>query len=132
MSDPTWAVQKAIFGAVNGNVSWGGNNVPVYDAVPQNSAYPYISLDDQDVDEADYLASRKDERRFYLSVWSTYAGKKQVAEIMSTLDTLLHRKQFPLETGYMVKCFVVRKRTLRDLDKVTYQGLVTLRIITTH
>jgi len=132
MSDPSWAVQKAIFAALNGNVTWGGNAVPVYDNVPQDSAYPYICFDEQLSVEADYLASRKDERSFYVSVWSNQPGKKQVLEIMGSIDALLHRKRLTLDVGNMVTCIVTRKMTQRDIDNITYQGLLTLRIITTH
>lgn len=132
MTAPDIATQGAIFTALNGHVSWSGSNVPVYDAVPQDSAYPYISLDDQMIMEDDYLDARKDDRRFYISVWSTYSGKKQVLEIMQSIDALLHRKKLSMTTGRMVECYVMRKSTQRDIDRVTYQGLVTLRIITTH
>ena len=132
MSDPGWAVQKAIYTALDSNVTWDGSAVPVYDNVPQSAAYPYIQLDEQQSVEADYLNSRKDERTFYISVWSGQQGKKQILEIMASIDTLLHRKSFTLETGSMVRCFVKRKSTQRDIDQVTYQGSVTLRIITNH
>ncbi len=132
MSDPGWAVQKAIFAALNGNVTWNGATVPVYDNAPQDAAYPYVSFDEQLSVEADYLAERKDDRTFYLSVWSNQPGKKQVLEIMAALDALLHRKRFTMDVGYMVTCYVARKSTQRDIDRVTYQGFVTLRIVTTH
>jgi len=132
MSDPTWAVQKAIYSALSGNVTHSAAAVPVYDNVPQGTAYPYIVIDEQVTAEADYLGSRKDERTVYLSVWSSLPGKKQVIEIMASIDALLHRQVLELEAGTMIRCFVKRKSTQRDIEQKTYQGLISLRIVTTH
>lgn len=136
MADPSFASQKALFAALNGNVTYGTGSpalvVPVYDNVPQGSTYPYIVIDNQYTDSDDPLASRRDLRFFYLNVWSTYAGQKEVLEIIAQIDALLAYKRFPMETGRMVRCEVIRKRTIRDADNVTYQGQVTLRVITEH
>lgn len=135
MADPSFAVQKAIYTALNGNITINGSpgqNVPVYDHVPQSAVYPYVTLDSEFVNDVDFLASRMDERFFYLSVWSTYRGQKEVKEIMAEIDRLLHGQKLTLDTGTMVHCRVRRKRSSRDADAVTFMGQVTLRILTQH
>lgn len=135
MADPSFAVQKALYTALNGNITINGSpgrNVPVYDAVPQNAAYPYVTFDSEITNDADFLNSRMDERFFYLTVWSTYRGQKEVKEIMAEIDRLLHRQRLTLDTGTMVHCTVRRKRSTRDADAVTFMGQITLRIITQH
>lgn len=135
MTDPTIAVQAAIFTALNGNVIIDGSpgrNVPVYDYVPAGAAKPYITTDSQFTTNADFLGSRKDERLVYLNVWSEYKGRAEVAEIMAAIDAILHRARLPMTTGTMVRCFVIRKRDSRDQDGETFMGQVTLRVITQH
>lgn len=136
MTDPSWAAQKAIFGALNGNLTYGtaspADAVPVYDAVPQAAAYPYVVLESQIAEIDDPLASRRDVRFFYLSVWSTYTGQKEVVEIMQQIDTILANARLTMESGRMVRCYVIRKRTMREPDNVTFMGQVTLRMLTEH
>lgn len=135
MSDPSFAVQAAVYAALNGNIVINGSPgdvVPVYDHVPQGATYPYVTLDTQIAADADFLASRMDERFFYLNVWSTYRGQKEVWQIMSAIDALLHNQRLILSTGTMVICRVKRKRTSREPDNVTFMGQVTLRILTQH
>lgn len=51
MIDPGTALQTAYFTLLNGQISYGGNIVPVYDTVPANATYPYIQIAEKtDVD----------------------------------------------------------------------------------
>ncbi|WP_207869506.1 DUF3168 domain-containing protein [Pseudomonas sp. 51_B] len=127
MSDPSFALQIALFDRLSSGLS-----CPVHDGVPDNTPFPYVTIDSAIADEADFLASRKEERFLYLSVWSQYQGQREVHEIMSTIDALLHNQPLPLTTGHVVSMQVKRKQTIREPDGVTYQGAVTLRIITQH
>lgn len=137
MSDPSVAVQVAIYEALGGAAGFTINGSPgtavaVYDAVPQNAAYPYVTLDSEFVNDADFLNSSLDERFFYLTVWSTYRGQKQVKQINAEIHDRLHEKRLSLSTGTMVICRVKRKTSQRDADAVTFMGQVTLRIQTQH
>lgn len=136
MADPSNAVQAALFAALNGNIVINGSPgtaVPVYDVPPQGSAaYPYVTIDSQFTNDADFLASRMDERTVYLNVWSRYPGQKEVNDIMAEIDRLLHTKRLTLSTGTMIICRVKRKRTAREPDNRTFMGQVTLRILTQH
>ena len=127
MTDPGWALQKAVYGALSAALS-----VPVYDDVPEGAAYPYVTLSSQAARPDDPLDSRRDERFVYLTVWSSYRGQREVLEIMGQIDGALHRARPALETGRTVRAYVVRKVTSRDLPDGTYSGNVTVRVIVEH
>ncbi|EPJ8753868.1 MULTISPECIES: DUF3168 domain-containing protein [Pseudomonas] len=127
MADPSFALQVALHDRLSSGLS-----CPVHDGVPDSSPFPYVTIDSSIADEADFLASRKDQRFLYLSVWSQHRGQKEVHEIMSAIDALLHNQPLPLATGHVVSMQVRRKQTKREPDCVTYQGAVTLSIITQH
>lgn len=127
MTDPGWALQKAFYAALTASLS-----VPVYDEPPQGAAYPYVTLNSQAARPDDPLDSRRDERLVYLTVWSSYRGQREVLEIMGALDAVLHRARLPLETGRMIRAYVVRKITSRDLPDGTYSGSVTVRVLVEH
>jgi len=44
MKDPIRFVRKAIITALNGNISYGGSNVPIYGRVPSDATYPFVRV----------------------------------------------------------------------------------------
>jgi hypothetical protein len=89
-------------------------------------------MDAQAVTPSEPINSRRDERFFYLNVWSTWPGQKEVLDILAEIDTALHRKKLTMSTGRWVRSFVERKATSRDTDGKTYMGRATVRVITEH
>ena len=135
MSNPGWALQVAVFQALNGNLTGAsGQNVPIYDGIaPQGSRYPYVILDSQAMAPDDPLASRRDMRFVYLSVWSTYRGQMEVHQILGQAYELLHEERLPMADGYrMVRIRVTRQQTSRDADEATYMGTLTLEARIEH
>lgn len=127
MADPTLFLQAALLDTLNAALS-----CPVYDAVPQNASYPYVTIDREVKRSADFLASRMDERYLYLAVWSQHQGQKEVKEIIAAIDAALHRQRLTLDSGSVVSCIVQDTDTVRDADGKTYMGRVTLQILTQH
>lgn len=127
MADPSFALQVALFDRLAAEVS-----CPIYDSVPMDAPFPYVSLDYEISSNDAPLASRRDIRLFYLSVWSDFKGHEEVKRLMAEIDAATHERPLPLTTGRVVSIRVDRKQTNREPDGVTYQGSVTLRIITQH
>ena len=127
MADPGLALHKALLAALDAALT-----VDVWDAVPQDSAYPYVTLDTSIASNADYLTVRKDERFVFLNVWSETRGQEEVLSIIGQIDAAMSGVAITLDTGRVVRVWVDRKSTQRDADNVTFMGQVTLRIITEH
>lgn len=127
MADPGLALHKALLAALDAALT-----VDVWDAVPQDSAYPYVTLDTSIASNADYLTVRKDERFVFLNVWSETRGQEEVLSIIGQIDAAMSGVALTLDTGRVVRVWVDRKSTQRDADNVTFMGQVTLRIITEH
>jgi len=49
---PSKELQIAYFQALDGNITYDGAVVPVFDVVPHNEEYPYIMLGSQSINEA--------------------------------------------------------------------------------
>jgi hypothetical protein len=128
MTDPTNAVSKALYTRLASALS----PIRVYDAVPQDAAYPYVVIDSILATQADFLVARKDDDYAYLSIWSQYRGQKEVLDIIATIEAALHRTQLTMDTGRMIECVVADRRTERDADNLTFQGSVKLRIMVEH
>jgi hypothetical protein len=127
MAEPGLATQKALFVALEAGLS-----VPVYDHVPQGINPPYVVIERLVTDDASALTARRDRRFYYLSVWSTYRGQKEVLEQLAAIDAALHDRQLTLDTGRMVIARVIRKHTSRDADGRTFMGQATVEILTEH
>lgn len=128
MSDPGLALQKALFDKLSASLT-----VPVFDAVPAKTPYPYVTLDYEVADNTTPVSGKKRENRlFYLSIWSSYKGQAEVKRINGEIADALDEVPLPLSTGTAVSVRVLRTETTREPDGVTYMGSVTLRIITQH
>ena len=126
MAEPTKALHTALLARLQSILS-----VTVWDAVPQGTNYPYVTLDSMVSANEDFLNSRINTRFVYLGIWSRAYGQAEIMDIMSQIDAI-NEQPLTLSTGSVVSVRVDNTRTVRDSDNLTYQGQVTLRIITQH
>ena len=91
-----------------------------------------MTVDTSITANADALVERIDERFIFLNVWSQVRGQEEVLSIIGEIDRLMHNNKLELDDGYVVSIQVDRKMTRRDADNVTFQGQVTLRVLTHH
>lgn len=103
---------------------------PVFDHVPHGQAFPFVALDHQQVLQNDGCEIHGFTHNFFLSVWSSYRGQKEVWEILDRVWRGLHDRTLRLENGVHVLCQVTEQGSDRDADGVTYMGRLTARIRT--
>lgn len=128
MSDPSVALQEALFARLEAEVS-----CPVYDGAPMDTEMPYVSIDREISTNTSPIAGRKREQRLiYLSVWSNAHGQAEVKRILGEVIAALDERPLPLAVGLAVSVRVEQAEAQRDADGVTYQGSITVRVITTH
>lgn len=128
MADPSLALQEAIFARLQAEVG-----CPIYDGAPLNAAMPYVSIDREVSVNSSPVSGRKRETRLlYLSVWSDAIGQAEVKRINGEVIAALDERRLPLEVGRAVSVRVEQADAQRDADGITYQGSITVRVITTH
>jgi hypothetical protein len=128
MSDPSLALQEAIFARLQAEVT-----CPIYDGAPLNAEMPYVSIDREVSVNSSPISGRKRETRLlYLSVWSDAVGQAEVKRINGEVIAALDERRLPLEVGRVVSVRVEQADAQRDADGITYQGSITVRVITTH
>lgn len=128
MPDPSVALQEAMLARLEAEVS-----CPVYDGAPMDSDMPYVSFDREISTNISPIAGRKRQQRLiYLSVWSDAHGQAEVKRILGEVVAALDERRLPLEVGRAVSVRVEQADAQRDADGVTYQGSITVRIITTY
>ncbi|QQE82884.1 DUF3168 domain-containing protein [Pseudomonas putida] len=128
MTDPSLALQEAIFARLQEEVS-----CPIYDGAPLNADMPYVSIDREVSVNSSPISGRKRETRLlYLSVWSDAVGQAEVKRINGEVIAALDERRLPLGVGRAVSVRVEQADAQRDADGITYQGSITVRVITTH
>ncbi len=128
MSDPSVALQEAMFARLEAEVS-----CPVFDGAPMDTDMPYVSFDREISTNISPIAGRKRQRRLiYLSVWSDAHGQAEVKRILGEVVAALDERRMPLTVGRAVSVRVEQADAQRDADGVTYQGSITVRVITTY
>lgn len=128
MADPSLALQEAIFARLQAEVS-----CPIYDGADINTQMPYVSIDREVSVNSSPISGRKRETRLlYLSVWSDAVGQAEVKRLNGEIIAALDERPLPLAIGRAVSVRVDQADAQRDADGVTYQGSVTVRVITTH
>jgi hypothetical protein len=128
MADPSLALQEAIFARLKAEVS-----CQIYDGADINTPMPYVSIDREISVNASPISGRKRETRLiYLSVWSDAVGQAEVKRINGEVIAALDERRLPLEVGRAVSVRVEQADAQRDADGITYQGSITVRVITTH
>lgn len=128
MSDPSVALQEAMFARLEAEVS-----CPVFDGAPMDTDMPYVSFDREISTNISPLAGRKRQQRLiYLSVWSDAHGQAEVKRILGEVVVALDERRMQLTVGRAVSVRVEQADAQRDADGVTYQGSVTVRVITTY
>lgn len=128
MADPSVALQEALFARLTAEVS-----CPIHDGAPMDADMPYVSIDREISTNISPLSGRKREQRLiYLSVWSDAHGQAEVKRINGEVVAALDERRLPLAVGRAVSVRVEQADAQRDADGVTYQGSITVRVITTH
>lgn len=128
MADPAVSLQEALFARLDAEVS-----CPVYDGAPMDAPMPYVSIDSEIAANTSPIAGRKREQRLiYLSVWSNAIGQAEVKRINGEIVAALDERPLTLSVGRAVSVRVEQVGAQRDADGVTYQGSITVRVITTH
>ena len=100
MADPGFALQRAIYQRLSAELT-----VPVFDAVPDDTLYPYVTIDHQ--------------------------GQAEVRRILNEIDVALDERHLSVDEGRAVSVRVIASDTNREPDGRTYMGSATVRVITT-
>ena len=130
MSDPGLALQKALFDRLS---LPGVISCPVFDCVPEKTPLPYVVMDTEISSNTTPISGKNRENRlFYISVWSNHKGQSEVKRINAEIAAALDEVPLPLSVGTAISVRVLRTETNREPDGKTFMGSVVVRVITQH
>lgn len=122
-------LQKAIYLALNDNIS-----APVFDHVPQDQAYPYVVIGEDNF--VDWSTDDKNgfEGTVNLHVWdrpignSGKRGKQVTKEIQGEIYDILQRSNFPIGDYGNPGMSYEYSDVFMDSDGITYHGVQRFRV----
>jgi len=120
-------LQKAIFTKLSTAVSLTG--IPVFDYVPQNTAFPYIKVDNSTAIERSNHSKRGREITTTILVWTQYHGSKQCRELLEKVDKVLDRTSLTVTGFTHVLTYVEFCQVYTQPDGFTQQGVIRVRSI---
>ena len=136
MSDTKLALLKALsltlagMSAPSADTGAAAVLVGLVDHPADNAVWPVVVLESHEVTPRDAIDATENEHTLELEVWSRYRGSRQVLAILGVMYDRLHNAALVLESGQSLSCRVSRQLTTREPDGTTYQGSMTLTIIT--
>lgn len=127
-----WDVQTGIYSKLSGDSTVTdllADADSVYDHVPQDSVFPYITIGE--VDSADF--STKDfqgqEHEIKIKVWSRYRGEKEVKQIMEAVYDSLHLQSITMSSNDLILLRFMDAEARLESDGLTRLGEITFRVL---
>lgn len=130
--DPLRAVQKALLAHLVAQVSlrvWLGNPPRIYDEVPSDPVYPYVSLGRVEAQTLGGIGVTATEQVVTLTAVSRFSGTEEARAIAAELRLILDQASFALEDQHLVSVRVTYVDVFRAADRHSIYGLVRLRIV---
>lgn len=104
----------------------------VYDYVPADKPFPYITIGESTHNEFDTVNTLGDDASISVHVWTrgkSYKGHKKTKEIQGAVYDAIHRKDVTLE-GYRVNGIDWQNSTVfMDADGLTSHGVQNFRVL---
>ncbi len=132
MPSASWSLQRAIYEVLVADATilglLGGERI--FDAVPDNSAFPYVTIGQASVADWGTGTEAGEEHRLTLHVWSRAAGRRETHELMAALRTTLHDRALVLDGHRLANLRHELSEARREADGITSHGIVRFRAIT--
>lgn len=137
MSEPSAAMQKGIYDALMADAPLAalmGGAVRVFDVVPPDAVFPYVTIGDDQLLDRGLVDCDPDLFEYFatIHVWSrpSNVGRIEAKNIAGRVREIL--KVPPAVTGFAVKCSTTETTDhLRDPDGITAHSVLTQRFLVT-
>ncbi len=122
-ADSSWELQKSIYGALTGDSALMAMITGVHDHVPQDTAFPYITIGEAAAIAWGASGVEGIETTMIIHVWSQERGHREVKLIMAEVYRILHDADLPVTGHHLVWLRFEFSENVADPDGVTYHGI---------
>lgn len=124
-----WELQQAIYAALNGDATLGAMINGVFDHVPQDTEYPYVTIGEMRASDYSTKTTAGVQIDFSVNVYSRGKGSKSCLDIITRVNDLLHDVDLTLATCEHINTRFVSSDIIRRPDGLTYHGVINFRVV---
>ncbi len=121
-------VQEAIYRMFSQSPGIGYS---VFDHTPQNQAYPYVVIGDDNVQAFDTKTFNGFEVSVVIHTWSQKPGREEIKTMQGAIYNALHTENIEVEGYNNVYCLFEFSESLLEDDGLTRHGIQRFNVIIT-
>jgi hypothetical protein len=132
MATPWRNLQKEVYSRLTTNVPFMASVTGVFDFVPDNQAYPYVTIGDTEFQDRGTKTFEIFDGQLTIHVWARPGsrGRAPVMDIMTAIYDLLQEHTFTGITGFnTINLRYEFSTVLVEPDRVTYHGVIRFSIL---
>jgi hypothetical protein len=122
-------LQKAVYDSLIGDVSVGGQLVPIYDSVPQDKEFPFIVIGDDVAIDFDTDDSTGFEVTATIHSYSDHRGMIETKQMQSIIYSILHKSSIDVFGYNCVDSFCTYQTTIIETDGIVRHGVMRFNFI---
>jgi len=132
MLNANWSLQKAIYELLSTDPSvlniLGAPRI--YDHVPRNAGYPHVVFGEGRSRDWSTATEDGDEHVVTMRVWSEGSGKRENAEIIAVIRSVLNASELTVDGHHLVNLRHEASEIQRHGDGDVWRGLIRYRAVT--
>ncbi|HSZ12223.1 MAG TPA: DUF3168 domain-containing protein [Rhizomicrobium sp.] len=133
MSSASWALQQAIFtelAASSDLQALIGDPPRIFDAVPREAAFPYVTIGDDQVMDWSTATEAGQEHLIAIHVWSRNGGRKETKAIADVVRACLDSASLALAGQTLIDILYQGEEAMRETDGETFRAVIRFRAVT--
>ncbi|MBN8531724.1 MAG: DUF3168 domain-containing protein [Alphaproteobacteria bacterium] len=123
------AVQKALVAKLAGDATLMGLITAVYDFVPEDAVFPYLTLGDGVARDYAVKDAKGMEHLLDLHFWSRGRGRKALLDIAERVYALLHEGTMTVTGHALINMRVEAVETELMADGIVWHGRMRVRVV---
>lgn len=127
------ALQEAVYAVLSADTalkSLIGDPARIYDDVPRDAAFPYLTVAEGTQSEWGSQIDEGAEHRLIVHAWSRYAGRREVKQIIERVRTILHAGVLTLTGHTLINLRCEAIDFTRANDARSYHAMARFRAVT--
>lgn len=101
----------------------------VYDHVPQDTAYPFVVIGQDEIRDLSNLEKEGTEHRLSFRIYSREAGRKEASSIMERIVALMHTDALTITGQTILASRFTSSNIALEKDGATYTGTLNFRVV---
>jgi hypothetical protein len=126
----SFALQSSVYSTLsNDNTLSSTYGASVFDDVPEDTSYPYITLGEDNITEFGTKDLDGTTNTLTIHIWSEYKGSKETKQIMDRVHDLLHDSSLSVSGFNLINMRFEFSDIMRDPDGITRHGVMRFRAV---